>query len=238
MVVQYSNSPASDGDDNDEPAMMIVPPVDQFRTEYTFLVPYDTNRAYVFIIIEDAQRSGIRIDGYPYSELMYFAYPGSDPLLVGGYMTVSDGYHTLTHISGDVKFGAYMYGITSDECAYAYPLGQCLDDLGYAPVTSTPAVPVSSAVPASSGVPVQPTTTTPPLPSSSTVPQATSSDVPFTNFGQPSTTTPPQASSQVPVASTGAPVASTTTPGGFTNFGPATTSPSAATGQTTLTPRK
>ena len=51
------------------------------------------------------------------------------------------GFHKMAH-SGLVRFGAQLYAVDSDGCAFAYALGQCLDVIY--PEYQPPAVPTTT----------------------------------------------------------------------------------------------
>ncbi len=126
LVAVYSESPSSNAADDDEPAMLIIPPLEQFKTEYTFPVPHNTETSYLLLVIQDGYQSGLRLDGTYLSEVAWTSFPGSSPLLVGAYITLYSGSHSLTHTAANIPFGANLYGISSTGCGYAYSAGTCL----------------------------------------------------------------------------------------------------------------
>lgn len=100
-----------------DPAMSLVPPIDQFRSEYVFLVSldYDVDSVSVVSRADD----DVHIDGDPLGGL---------PLPVGSVdgvdwvarrVGISDGAHRLT---SDQPTGVIVYGYDRD-VAYAYPAG-------------------------------------------------------------------------------------------------------------------
>ena len=127
MVVQYSNSPASDGQDDDEPAMFIVPPVEQYKKEYLFLVPSGTTSAYLMLAIDDSQKTGLLLNNNPLDEVTWYSVSGTNPLIVGRFVVILPGRHVISHPT--TPFAAYIYGITPDNCAFAYSAGHCMKSL-------------------------------------------------------------------------------------------------------------
>lgn len=89
-----------------DPAMMIVPPTQQFLSEYTFANAEDTafKSSYVNVVIPDTAVSSLRLDGGPLNTA-FTSIPGSGYSY--GIVRDSQGSH---HIVGSAPFGIYVYG--------------------------------------------------------------------------------------------------------------------------------
>lgn len=89
-----------------DPAMMIIPPTQQFLDDYTFANSVDTafSSSYVNVVIPDAAIGSLRLDGQPVTATFY-PIPGSGY----SYAQIQDeqGSH---HITADKPFGIYVYG--------------------------------------------------------------------------------------------------------------------------------
>lgn len=126
MVVQIAKSQISST--NGGPAMVLIPPVQQYQSDYTFAIPpgkfYQT---YILLIIEESETDNLSLDGGAV-DIEWQNIPGSVPLLVGGYFQVDDGQvHRVLH-SKNAPFGAYVYGHDNNTCSFAYVAGMCLGD--------------------------------------------------------------------------------------------------------------
>ena len=67
LVAQYVNSPRISENEDDQPAMFLVPPVSQYKRDYTFLVPPGTSVNYLMLAIEGRYQNGLILDGLPIS---------------------------------------------------------------------------------------------------------------------------------------------------------------------------
>ncbi|OWF44660.1 Hemicentin-1 [Mizuhopecten yessoensis] len=111
LVVQFCLSQQSSNEESD-PMMMIIPPVEQFGADYTFATPkysLGSYSNYFMFIIKESDKSGLRVDGNAFpSNTVYNRISGTD--YVGGYISVSEGSHTVRHTSPISIFGGYLYG--------------------------------------------------------------------------------------------------------------------------------
>ena len=123
LVAQYVNSPRLSENEDDQPAMLLIPPVSQFKQDYTFLVATESSVNYLMIVILDSYQDGLLLDGVPVTTAWT---PVASSSYVGTYVKIQGGQHRLVHIYLNVPFGAYIYGISNDICAYAYSAGTCL----------------------------------------------------------------------------------------------------------------
>ena len=124
LVAQYVNSPRISENEDDQPAMFLVPPVSQYKRDYTFLVPPGTSVNYLMIAIEGRYQNGLILDGSPISATWS---PIPDSSYVGTFVKVQSGPHRVVHTLTGIRFGAYVYGTANDECAYAFSAGTCLE---------------------------------------------------------------------------------------------------------------
>ncbi|XP_069104234.1 IgGFc-binding protein-like [Argopecten irradians] len=102
----------SDSNDDHDPALILIPPVEQYAAEYMFTTPSRTDGSYenfFLFVVNDGDKDGLRVDGVPLpSTIDYVSIP--DTSLVGGYVVVTDGFHRFSHVSPISMFGGFMYG--------------------------------------------------------------------------------------------------------------------------------
>ncbi|KAI8521229.1 hypothetical protein Bbelb_009830 [Branchiostoma belcheri] len=106
LLVQYSKTGASDSTDTD-PFMMIIPPVAQFQSEYTFAtvelvlttaVPGSTSTHHINLVVRSADKAGLLLDGQRLpSDTVWHDVPGTD--YAAAQMTISAETHTVRHLS-------------------------------------------------------------------------------------------------------------------------------------------
>ena len=126
IVIQYVLSQQSNSEESD-PAMMIIPAINQFSYTYTFSTPTysiagQSYISYLMIVIKDADKGGLLLDGASISPTLTSI---SGTVYVGGYVNVAEGTHTIEHTSRIVFFGAYLYGRAKWE-TYSFPVGMRL----------------------------------------------------------------------------------------------------------------
>jgi CUB/sushi domain-containing protein len=123
MVAQFVLSQQSSSEESD-PAMMIIPPVEQYGADYTFTTPKYSRGSYsnyFMFIVQDSQKSGLLVDGKRFpSNTKYNKISGTS--LVGGYISVSEGTHTIRHTSPIAIFGGFLYGQAKYE-TYGFTTG-------------------------------------------------------------------------------------------------------------------
>ncbi|XP_035668445.1 IgGFc-binding protein-like [Branchiostoma floridae] len=138
LLVQYSKSKQSDSGD---PFMMVIPPVAQFETEYTFATVeliYDQKETthHVNLIIRSSNKAGLLLDGQRLpSDTVWHDVPGTD--YVAAQLDISAGTHTARHLSPNVNIGLFSYGFTHTE-SYGYPGGLRLSRIAASCSTTTP----------------------------------------------------------------------------------------------------
>ncbi|XP_048746179.2 uncharacterized protein LOC125658800 [Ostrea edulis] len=111
MLVQFVQSQISSSEPSD-PAMMIIPPCEQYGADYTFATPKYSRGSYenyFMFIVEEREASGLRLNGKSFPVNTQFKRI-SGTTLVGGYISISEGTHTVRHISPIAIFGGFMYG--------------------------------------------------------------------------------------------------------------------------------
>ncbi|XP_071168590.1 uncharacterized protein [Mytilus edulis] len=140
LLVQTVLSQQSSSEPSD-PAMLIIPPVEQYAADYTFATPkyskgsYDN---YFMFVVDSSQKSGLRLDGSAFpSNTVYHNIP--DTNLVGAYITVTEGSHTVRHTSVISVFGGFLYGRAHAE-TYGFTTGMRMAGINTVCVPSTTVV--------------------------------------------------------------------------------------------------
>jgi len=139
LVAQYSNGSDFDGVEGD-PFMMLVPPVEQFQTDYTVgAFDFGLPAHYINVVVPDAGIGQVTIDDV--------AIPAGDftPIGTSGYagaqITVGLGPHQL---AGTLPFGVFAYGFGHYE-SYGYPGGMSVAPI--AEVTAVEVTPETATLP-------------------------------------------------------------------------------------------
>ncbi|CAH1795815.1 unnamed protein product [Owenia fusiformis] len=117
-------------DEKSDPSMMLIPPIEQYESDYIFTTPEMSTGAYVnfaMIVVKDSEKEGIRLDGNTYTPggcgedyCKWNEVPGTE--YVATAFNVTEGTHRLKHESPIAVFGAYIYGTATFE-TYGFPLG-------------------------------------------------------------------------------------------------------------------
>ena len=129
LVAQYSNGSDFDGVTSD-PFMMLVPPTEQFLSEYTFATPATGfAQNFVNVVTPTAAIGGLVLDGaaVPPGE---FSQIGSTAFS-GAQLDLTAGSHSMT---SKEPFGIYVYGFDFYD-SYGYPGGAA-----YAPINEVTAL--------------------------------------------------------------------------------------------------
>ena len=107
--------------------MMIIPPIEQYCSSYTFYAPPKVNNGresynhFFIFVINNTEKDGIKMDGKPLTQVdLYHNIPGTG--LVVGTIMLEDGTHTCSHESTTSVFGGLLYGERKSE-SYAVPAG-------------------------------------------------------------------------------------------------------------------
>ena len=115
------------------PSALLLPAQEHFLTSFYFTVLPDTvNKTYdnyLVIIIDFTQLAGLLLDGVQVESTYWSSVP--ELVLASKAINITDGVHELTHNDPSIVFGAYVYGISADDCTYASPAGMLLTDKGY-----------------------------------------------------------------------------------------------------------
>ena len=98
-----------------DPALIMIPPTEQFLSEYLFLTPNKYANDYVTIV--SPQTATVTLDGTPLSTLSFTNISGSAYKVAR--MSVTDGVHT---ISATAPVGVVVYGYDKD-VSYGYTAG-------------------------------------------------------------------------------------------------------------------
>lgn len=111
------------GDHAGDPAYFLVPPEEQFRTQYSFLTPSTYFQSYVTVLIRPGFTVALDGQTLDLSQYDYEAVEGRD--VARAHIEVSDGPH---RIESQIPFGIVVYGY-DDYVSYAYTGGLDLTKL-------------------------------------------------------------------------------------------------------------
>ena len=116
--------------DFSDPSSMLVPPTEQFRSAYRFLVPDSPNTdytVYLQLVVNGDDIEGLILDDALVTTSEWDEVEGTD--MVATVIEVETGYHSIQHESSEVNFGATLFGAGSGRCNFAFPAGMCLEDI-------------------------------------------------------------------------------------------------------------
>lgn len=125
LLAQYVLSQQSSREEAD-PAMLIIPPIEQYGADYTFATPKYSRGSYInyfMFVVKEKEKTGLMMDGKAISGVTYNKIPGTD--YVGGYIKISEGSHTVRHKSPISVFGGYLFGRANYE-SYGFTTGMRL----------------------------------------------------------------------------------------------------------------
>ena len=137
LVTQFVKTQQSPNEPTD-PSMMIVPPYELFGSDYTFITPEYSHPEYgnlpqfryenqFMVVAEQSEHDGLLLDGRPFPKnIKWNLIPQTS--LVGAFVTVPHGSHTVRHSDPLSIFGGYLYGHAYHE-SYAFPTGMRLAKL-------------------------------------------------------------------------------------------------------------
>ncbi|CAG2185606.1 unnamed protein product [Mytilus edulis] len=126
-----------------DPSMMIIPPYELFNSGYTFATPEYSHPEYfkyenqILLVIESSKKDGLLLDGKPLPKGTKWN-PIEGTSLVGTYVDIPKGSHSVVHKDSYTIFGSYLYGHAYHE-SYAFPTGMRLAKIN-APCTPTKSV--------------------------------------------------------------------------------------------------
>ncbi|XP_061194434.1 IgGFc-binding protein-like [Saccostrea echinata] len=127
MLVQIVSSQVLEMAD---PAMTLIPPIEQYSSEYVFTTPkYSLGEYtnYFMFVVHSKDADGLQLDGVnlPSSQI-YRQIIGTQYL--ASHVSVSTGSHSFRHTSPIVVFGGYIYGLARFE-SYGFPAGMRLSPI-------------------------------------------------------------------------------------------------------------
>ena len=126
LVVQIVYSQLSFAEPAD-PAMLLIPPVEQWSRDYNFVAPHysggDSGGDYtnhLMVVVDASQKDGLLLDGQQLS-ITWTEIPSTS--FVGGQVNVSsNSVHNFRHNSPSATFCAWLYG-SADRESYGFPIG-------------------------------------------------------------------------------------------------------------------
>jgi len=108
-------------------AMLVVPPAELYRSRYTLSTAGHSDfhhfQHYLVVVSRRSAVDRLRLDDQPISGGDWVTL---DSATAGRLVPVSPGVHVIVHLDG-TPFGAYVYGHSDSNCAYAYAAGLCLE---------------------------------------------------------------------------------------------------------------
>ncbi len=107
------DAPACEGD----PAMVLEPPIDQYRTSYRFLVPETYANNYLTVVAPPS--ADLDLDGRPLVGMLTRPIGAG---FVAHQLAITPGSHELRAPDGQTRFGIKVYGV-APYTSYAYPGG-------------------------------------------------------------------------------------------------------------------
>lgn len=137
-VFQFSQTQAS-AHENIDPSMITVPPIEQYGTDYTFTTPEYSKGQYqnqFMFIVDSRHKGGLLLDGHHLPHNQHYVHiPGTH--LVGGYVNITVGTHTVSHKNPNMTIGGILFGRAHVE-SYGFPVGFLVKPIN--PVTVRPTV--------------------------------------------------------------------------------------------------
>lgn len=121
-VMQFSKSQACSSCNMADPAMIIIPPIEQYASDYVFTTPKKSSGSftnYFMFVVKATEKSGIRVNGNAVSPT-YNNFPGGE--YVGGYISLAEGTYEIRHTSPHIVFLGALYGRAQYE-SYGFPSG-------------------------------------------------------------------------------------------------------------------
>jgi len=127
LVAQFGGNYELPG--NGPRAMLTVPPAELFRPWYTLATghsDYDNFTHYVILVANRSAVDRLTLDGQPVGAENWTEFDaGGQDTMLGRMVRVRPGVHVIVQLDG-TPFGAYVYGHSDSNCAYAFAAGLCL----------------------------------------------------------------------------------------------------------------
>jgi hypothetical protein len=127
IVTQFMYGQGDVGSGSGDPAMVLEVPIDQYRTDYTVLVPDTFVRSFINVVGPTSMPPVV--DGMPTQQLS--SPIGSSGLSVWN-LEVQGGVHRIASPDGMARYGVKVYGV-APYTAYAYPGGLDLQPISPPP---------------------------------------------------------------------------------------------------------
>lgn len=129
LLTQIAKSQS--GNDKGDPSLIVIPPVEQYAPEYTFLTPTysgatpgENYNHYLMLVVERDDKAGLRLDGSPLSSSLTWT-PFADSKYEGTYISATSGNsYNIRHTAGRT-FQGILYG-TADRETFGFAIGQRL----------------------------------------------------------------------------------------------------------------
>lgn len=115
------------GSDQGDPAMILLPPIEQFAADYTFSTiktPGNPFQNALTVVIPSTEVNGLSLDGHLMTSYHWQQVQGSSTLQITN-VNIVDGPHTIFHSNPTVTFLAVSTG-TAKYNSYGYIAGQRL----------------------------------------------------------------------------------------------------------------
>jgi CUB/sushi domain-containing protein len=126
-VYQFSVTQNKSRNDEADPSLITVPPIEQYAADYTFTTPEYSKgqyQNYFMFVVDSRQTGGIILDGKPLPQNQTYVHiPGTN--LVAGYVNISVGTHSVTHNNPNTVIGGIIFGKAKIE-SYGFPIGLLL----------------------------------------------------------------------------------------------------------------
>jgi len=128
LVAQYGGDAETLTRSTGPRAMMVVPPAELFRPRYTLSTAhshFDNLTHYVILVSRRSAVDRLHVDGQPVGSTDWVEFSANGQIdIVGRAVPVKPGVHDIVQLDG-TPFGAYIYGHSQSNCAYAFAAGLC-----------------------------------------------------------------------------------------------------------------
>lgn len=123
LLAQFASSSVTSS-----PTMMVVPPVEQYKSSYSFSTGEDNSTEHFLLLVVDLSAvPRLQLDNQLVSQTGWTQIFNNSRYW-GSYIRVTSGVHVVTQLDR-IPFAAYLYGQSVFGCAYAFPAGLCLQPL-------------------------------------------------------------------------------------------------------------